>query len=83
MTALCLCVVRKMSSASPARACPRLLLPCPSIPFVPVLCPLVFTLFASVQVWEDVYAGTTQEWSLRLHVRQHVETHQVLTHSKN
>ena len=45
MTALCLCVVRKMSSASPARACPRLLLPCPSILPVPVLCPFVFTFF--------------------------------------
>ena len=28
-------------------------------------------------------AGTTQEWSLRLNVPQHGETHQVLTHSKN
>ena len=47
MTALCFCVVRKMSLASLARACPRLLLPCPSITLVPVLCPFVFTFFTS------------------------------------
>ena len=104
MTVLCRCVVRKMSSASPARAraCPRLLLPCPSIPLVPVLCPFVFTFFRlfhrlhsewgqminatafnAVPVLEEVYAGTTQEWSLRLNVSQHAETHQVLTYCQN
>ena len=34
-------------------------------------------------VLEEVYAGTTQEWSLRLDLTQHGETHQVLTCSKD
>ena len=37
----------------------------------------------AVPVLENVYAGTTQEWSLRLNVPQHGKTHQVLTCSKN
>ena len=41
------------------------------------------TAINAVPVWEDVYVGTTQEWSLRLNVLQHGETHQVLTHTKN
>ena len=36
-----------MSSASPARARARLLLPCSSIPLLLVLCPFVFTFYAS------------------------------------
>ena len=36
-----------------------------------------------VPVLEDVYAGTTQEWSLRLDLPQRGKTHQVLTHSKD
>ena len=39
------------------------------------------TAINAVPVLEDVYAGTTQEWSLRLNVPQHGKTHQVLTHS--
>ena len=38
------------------------------------------TAINAVPVLEDVYAGTTQEWSLRLNAPQHGETHQVLTH---
>ena len=40
------------------------------------------TAINAVPVLEDVYAGTTQEWSLRLNVPQHGETHQVLTQSE-
>ena len=38
------------------------------------------TAINAVPVLEDVYAGTTQEWSLRLYVPQHGKTHQVVTH---
>ena len=41
------------------------------------------TAIKAVPVLEDVYAGTTQKWSLRLNVPQHGKTHQVLTHSKH
>ena len=41
------------------------------------------TAINAVPVLEEVCAGTTQEWSLRLNVPQHGETHQVLTHSKS
>ena len=45
------------------------------------------TAINAVPVLEEVYAGTTQEWSLRLNLTQHGETHQVthqvLTHSKD
>ena len=41
------------------------------------------TAINAVPVLEEVYAGTTQEWSLRLNVPQHGETHQVPTHSKD
>ena len=41
------------------------------------------TAIIAVPVLEDLYAGTTQEWSLRLNVPQHGETHKVLTHSKD
>ena len=41
------------------------------------------TTVNAVSVLEDVYAGTTLEWSLRLDVPQHGKTHQVPTHSKD
>ena len=41
------------------------------------------TAINAVPVLEEVYAGTTQEWSLRLNVPQHGETHQVLTYCKD
>ena len=41
------------------------------------------TAINAVPVMEDVYAGTTQEWSLLLNVPQHGETHQVLTYCKD
>ena len=41
------------------------------------------TAINAVTFLEDVHVGTTQEWSLRLNVPQHGETHQVLTRSKN
>ena len=90
MTALCLCVVRKMSSASPARACMSSSIA--SLSFVPCTFFRQFhrlhsewgqminaTAINAVPVLEDVYFGKTEEWSLRLNVPQHVRTHQVLT----
>ena len=41
------------------------------------------TAINAVPVLEDVHAGTTQEWSLRLNVPQLGKTHLVLTCSKN
>ena len=41
------------------------------------------TAINAVPVLEDVHVGTTQEWSLRLDLTQHGETHQDLTHSKD
>ena len=41
------------------------------------------TAFNAVPVLEDVHVGTTQEWSLRLDLTQHGETHQVLTYCKD
>ena len=41
------------------------------------------TAINAVPVLENIFAGTTQEWSLPFNVPQHGETHQVLTHSKN
>ena len=93
MTALCLCVVRKMSSASPARACMSASIA--SLSFVVVRSSPVPSLalrmgsmtnatgISAVPVLEEVYAGTTQEWSLRLNLTQHGKTHQVQTHSKD
>ena len=37
------------------------------------------TAINAVPVLKDVHVGTTQEWSLRLNVPPHGETHQVLT----
>ena len=37
------------------------------------------TAIIAVPVLEDVYTGTTQEWSLRINLPQHAKTHQVLT----
>ena len=37
------------------------------------------TAINAVPVLEEVYAGTTQERSLRLDLTQHGETHQVLS----
>ena len=90
MTALCLCVVRKMSSTSPSRACPRLSASIASVPVVVSIRLHVFrqfhrlhsewgektsaTAINAVPVLEDVYAGTTQEWSLRHTVPQQGET---------
>ena len=93
MTARCLCVVRKMSSASPARTCMSASIA--SLSFVVARFSPVHRLHSewgqmtnatainAVTVLEDVHVGTTQEWSLRLNVPQHVKTHQVLTHSKD
>ena len=41
------------------------------------------TAINAVPVLEEVYAFTTQEWSLRVNVPQHGETHQVLTYCQN
>ena len=41
------------------------------------------TAINAVPVLEDVCAGTTQEWSLRLNVPQHARTSHVVTHSKH
>ena len=74
MTALCLCVVRKMSSASPARACMSASI---------VSLSFVVARFSPVPSFalrmEEVDAATTQEWSLRLNLTQHRKTHQVQT----
>ena len=107
---LCLCVARKMSSASPARACmsasiARMSAFVASMSIhstcacVVSICLHVFrqfhrlhsdwgqttnaTAIDAVPVLEDVYGGTTQEWSLRLNVPQHGKTHQVLTLGEN
>ena len=108
MTALCLCVARKMSSASPARACMSasiaslsLVVASLSIHSTCVIVVSILHIFSpvpslalrmgqttnamainAVLVLEDVYAGTTQEWSW-LNVPQHGKTHHVLTCSKN
>ena len=105
MTALCLCVARKMSSVSPPRACMSVSIASLSFvvaslsihsTFVIVVSILLVcrqfhrlhsewgqmttaTVISAVPALEDVYAGTTQEWSLRLNVPQHGKTHQVLT----
>ena len=78
-----------MSSASPARACMSASIA--SLSFVvahsspvPSLAQLInATAINAVPVLKDVHVGTTQEWSLRLHVPQHGKTQQVLTHSKH
>ena len=72
-----------MSSASPARAFCRLSLHIlhrfhrlhsEQGPMISA------TAVNAVPVLEDVHVGTTQEWSLRLGVPQHGETHQVFRH---
>ena len=37
------------------------------------------TAINAVPVLEEVYAGTTQEWSLRLNLTQHGKTHKIQT----
>ena len=91
MTALSLCVVRKMSSASPARAraCPRQSRRCRLLlhvlrqfhrlhseqgQLINVTAIKSCPSFGGCLWWHH-----TQEWSLRLNVPQHGETHQVLT----
>ena len=79
-----------MSSASPARACMSASIA--SLSFVVARFSQFHRLHSeqgqminatainAVPVLEEVYAGTTQEWSLRLDLTQHGETHEVLTH---
>ena len=93
MTALCLCVVRKMSSASPARACMSASIA--SLSFVVARSSPVPSL--ALRIGSNGQCDGSQccpsfggclrwhhpGWSLRLNVPQHGKTHQVLTHSKD